>query len=200
MNTQILDGSGKGYNARVSDRLRLWTMTVSEDIASHHAFDGDAYNITTGNITLTSANKSAVLYVKNNEDREIVINNIIYNFSGSTGGSGVIRVQAERNPTAGSIVSNAVEATPINRNFSSPNTLTTLSYKGVEGDTLTGGTVCLDSLLTTTNRHVIAVGAIILGKGASIGLTITPPTSNTSITVQAAMSVYLANETTTDRQ
>lgn len=193
----IKDGTGGGYQAKVTSTHRLYVNGVTEDIASHHTFLGESYNINTGTITLSSANKSAVLYIKNNESEPLVINSFIY-LLGNSDSTGDTLVNIERNPTGGTIVSGASSVTPINRDFGSNNSLTVDSYKGAEANTLTGGTVAIGSIFASSGRYVVTVGAVILRKGNTLGVTVTPPPSNTDMDIQIAVSCYRAVETTED--
>ena len=64
------------------------------------------------------------------------------------------------------------------------------NYKGVEGDTFTDGDVAYRSLLSGAARtYVINTGNIVLTRGTSIGIKITPQTSNTAMDVQLFLSV-----------
>lgn len=192
----IKDGSGKGYEARVTENQRLSTITVSESIAATHAFTGDAYNVNTGTINLTSANKSALFYFKNNEDQDIVITAFFY-LLGNTDGTGDTLVQIERNPTGGTLVSGGTSFSPVNRDFGSKNTLTVDCLKGAEASTLTGSDgVAVESIFSGVGRQTVSVGAIVLRKGSSVGITVTPPASNTDMDVQIAMAIYKKTENT----
>lgn len=191
----IIDGTGGSYAAKVTGRNKLATIAVTDTIAAHHTFREDSYNVNTGTISLTSGNKSALLYLKNNEDQDLVVDAIIYLIGTNTGGSGDALIQVERNPTGGTIVSGASAQAPVNRNFGSARTLDSDSYKGAEGNTLTGGTVVVESIFPSTGRYVIAQAGIILQKGNSIGVTVTPPSSTTAQDYQIALSMYRATET-----
>jgi hypothetical protein len=193
----IKDGAGSGLSAKVSKEQRLHTLSVSETIAAHHAFDGHAYNFNTGTINLTSANKSALAYIKNNEDDPLVITGFFY-LLGNTDGTGDTLVQIERNPTGGTLISGGTAQAPVNRDFGSNNTLTADALKGAEGSTLTGGTVAIESIFSGVGRQAVIVGAIVLRKGNSVGITITPPASTTDMDVQLAMALYKATELTQD--
>lgn len=185
------DGSGTGREAKVDALFRLNTNALSQPLSDHYVANGHAYNVNTGNVTLTSANESALLYLKNNEDEKIVVTAFIYLLGNSDQSGGDTLVQVLRNPTAGTIIDNAVAQVPVNRDFGSSNTLTSvLSYKGVEGDTLTDGTIAVESLFSAAGRQTITV-PVVLEKGNSIGITYTPQTSNTSQTIQIAMAIYL---------
>jgi hypothetical protein len=190
MAIKIEDGTGTGRRAKVDSNNRIETSGLAETVSNDAAIQGSAYNVNTGTLALTSGSKSAVVYLKNTGTNNIVIPKLFYLFGANTGGSGEHLVQVERNPTGGTIVTGASTQTPVNRNFSSQNTLTADSYKGAEGSTLTGGTVIIESLFTSEGRAALDVGAIVLAKGNSIGITITPKTSTTAMNVQFAMEIY----------
>jgi hypothetical protein len=79
-----------------------------------------------------------------------------------------------------------------NRNFGSSNTLTVDAYKGTEGATFTDGTKAVSTIFASTGiRAAIDIGEIALPKGASLGVEVTPPTGNTSLTLQIATEAYL---------
>jgi hypothetical protein len=128
-----------------------------------------------------------------------VIKEIIIIPSASTGGVGNALIQIKKNPTAGTIVSNAVDFTAINnRDFSSSNDITNDAnlYKGVEGDTLTDG----ENFAITTRDNfdepiTFDAGGIILKKGNSLGICITPPTGNTAQTWVVALVGFVETAT-----
>jgi hypothetical protein len=155
---------------------------------------GNGYNINTGTINLTSANKSAILYFTNAEDFDIVITNLFY-ILGNSNSNGDTLVTVLRNPKNGTLISGAtdVEMNGVNRNFGSSFTLDSNSYayKGAEGNTFTDGDKVIESIVQSAKRHVLNVGDIVLPKGSSIGFDITPPTGNTSMNVQIAMSLFV---------
>lgn len=187
----ILDGTGDGNKAKVDKDNRVHALSVSATVQENGAIDGNTYNINTGSINLTSSNESALLYFKNNGDNDIQVTSIGYLIGNSTGGIGDLQPKIVRNPTGGTIVSNAVDVPVlINKNFGSFNSLTVDAYKGVEGDTLTGGEDGYYSLLPGDARaYLINTGVLQLPKGSSIGITMTPQTGNTSMNVQVFMSV-----------
>lgn len=196
MPTTIKDGTGDGHSAQVTSSNKLMTLAVSESISAHHAFHGDAYNLNTGNITLTSASKSAVLYFKNLEDSDLVVTGLFYLIGNSNTSGGDTLIQFERNPTGGTVVSAGTSFTPVNRNFGSSKTLNVTCESGAEGKTLTGGTVAIESIFSGPGRKSLSVGAVIIPRGASLGVTVTPQTNNTSQDFQIALSVYRVNEST----
>lgn len=190
----IIDGTGTGKQAKVNLNNRLLIQGIIEEETQHAAETGDKYNINTGDITLTSCCESSVLYVKNNEDADLIVTTIILNLGASTCGSGDWKVGVYRNPTAGTVVSDASNvAMNSNQNFGSSNTLTVDAYKGAEGKTLTDGCLSIESRVSG-GRLVLALGAIVIPKTKSIGVKITPQSSNTSATINAALACYLRTQ------
>lgn len=193
----INDGTGTGNQAEVDGANRLRTRSVSISEQEHHTALGTSYNINTGELTLTSASESAVLYFKNNELTDYIVTAIAVGLGPSTGGAStdIPLIKVTRNPTGGTVVNDAT-AVDINsnRNFGSNNSLTVDAYKGGEGKTLTGDT---DHLLfyQTSNGRLFATIDEVIPKGSSLGITITPQTSNTSMTCYAALIGYLEVET-----
>lgn len=194
MGFEIEDGTGAGYLAAVDSLNRLRTFAVSEPDVDAASDRGESYNFNTGIINLTSANKSAVFYLKNNGSLPIVVPTLFYLF-GNSNVSGVdVLVTVLRNPTAGTIISGAtdMEMPGVNRNFGSSQGLTTDAYKGAEGLTFTNGEKVVESIFNQSpTRAAISVGAIVLPKGTSLGIEITPGTGNTSVDVEFAAAVYL---------
>ena len=194
MSFTIKDGAGTGNVAKVDSNNRLHAESVSQAINEKATEDGDSYNINTGLITLTSANESACLYFKNNEEQDFHVNTIVVFFGASTSGTGEGTWRVKRNPTAGTIVSGATNVDiNSNRNFGSSKTLQdSLAYKGAEANTMTDGT---DHILIgqfASSRVAASIDEFI-PKGSSLGVDITPPTSNTSMDVYVALIGYLVD-------
>jgi hypothetical protein len=194
---QIQDGTGSGKLAKVDSDNRLHVRSVTTTSEESASLKGLDFNLNTGIITLTNATKTPVFYLKNNEDYDLVIGTLFYTTGESTGGSGNILVEVIRNPTAGTIVSNA---TPIemnaNRNFGSSRSLSVSAYKGATGNTLTDGIKFVESISSTATQRVPVVGgAVIIPKGSSIAIQITPSTGNTSMAVEIGVSCYLKEVT-----
>ena len=192
----INDGTGTGRTAKVCADNRLSVESVNTEAGAEASQIGDAYNINTGTIALTTANESAVMYVKNNEDQDLVVTTIVFLLGNSTAGTGDLELAVFSNPTVGTVVSDASNVDmKHNKNFGSNKTLTADAFKGAEGKTLTDGTVAFRSLLAGGARvYLIATGDIILPKGSSIGIKITPQTSNSAMDVQVALATFLKND------
>ena len=194
MGLQIQDGSGNSYLASVDVNNRLRTFAITEPDVDNASELGNSYNYNTGVISLTSSNTSAVFYIKNNDDTAIIVPTLFYLLGNSTGGSGDVLITVLRNPTTGTIIDNAVdmEMAGVNRNFGSSKSLLTDSYKGAEGTTFTNGDKVIESIFNQSpTRAAISVGAVVVPKGSSIGIEITPAAGNTSLDVEFAASVYI---------
>jgi len=180
-----------GDKALVTSEGRLRTYSVSETIVENAAEDGNSYNVNTGTINLTSANESGVLYLKNNGINDLHIASIGFLLGNSTGGTGDLEVKVYKNSTAGTLISGATDVDILeNKNGGSSNTLTVDCYKGAEGSTITDGASWYTSLLAGSARpYVISTGTIVIPKGGSVSVSITPQASNTSMNVQVFLSL-----------
>jgi len=191
----IEDGKGTGYKARVDSSYRLHAQAIAETEAAHAVEAGDAYNINTGNITFSAA--GTLLYIKNNDDVDLVIESIAVGL-GSATVSDIGEITLVRNPTGGDLIS---DATPVsinqNRNFGSFKTLTANAYKGKSGGTLTGGNNIL-LLYQAQNSRLFAEVLIELPKGSSVGISIDPKLSSGSVKAYAAAVCYLKNASSSD--
>jgi len=192
----INDGTGTGNKLKIDSSNRAYTFSVTENVSNNATKLGNSFNVNTGVITLTSANESAIMYFKNNEDVSVHIDAIAVGLGPSTGGTSatIPNITVVRNPTAGTIVSGATAVDfNSNRNFGSSRTLTVDAYKGAEGNTMTGGN---DHILffQSSGGRLFATIDEELQKGDSIGIKITPQASNTSMDVYAALVLYKGTE------
>jgi hypothetical protein len=190
----IEDGTGTGKMAKVNSGQRLYTRSVSNTEGQEANFDGDAYNINTGYITLTNSVDTPILYIKNNETEDLLIDAIAFGVQPSTGGVSTEMPYATvvSNPTAGTIVSNETDVDiRSNRNYGSQNSFLVDTYKGATGNTMTNGDDHL--LLQLSTGRAFATINEILPKGASLGIKFKPTTSNTSIDVYVAVICFLKN-------
>jgi urease beta subunit len=176
----------------------MQTSTVTDPIQDWACEIGQKFNCNTGDITLTNATETTLLYIKNNGDDPIVITAFIYNLGASTSGTGDIKIDIVRNPTTGGIITNTNETAvdiataAANQNFGSSEVVNGVSYKGATGEAVVNGDVTISTRSASiTGRIVISLGAIIIPKGKSIAVNYTPPTSNSSQIVQVAAAMYV---------
>lgn len=192
MSFEIEDGRGTGNKAEVKNhRLHVYSINLEEGLNSSKS--GDAFNINTGLITLTSSAAHAVLYVKNtSQTQQMVIQDFFYILGNNTGGSGDGLVYILRNPSLGTIVTTATDVEiQVNRNFSATNPLNFNAYKGFQDATFTDGTKFLETILnSSTGRVAVPQGNVLLSNGNSVGIVYTPPAGTTDQDVEFAMNIY----------
>jgi len=190
----IQDGTGAGYKGKVDENFRLHTESVNRSALTEAVFQGEAFNFNTGSMTLTSANESATGYLKYEGADPFVITEILFILGATTGGSGDGTARIYKNPTGGTIVTNALAIeVAANRDFSSSISVTGDLFKGAEGYTTTGGTIFADTARSSFGTVISFDAAeIILRKGNSLSVSWEPPTGNTSQNVKIAATGYIA--------
>jgi len=190
----IKDGTGKGFQARVNTDNELEVKSVQESEALFANKIGDAFNINTGFVVLSNAVDTPVLYLKNTDEKELIIEAVALGMFNSANGSATADVYATfiRNPTTGTIITSTPTDVDImsNRNYTSSKTFPGTAYKGATGDTMTDGDDHILVRSSTNSRGFIGINEV-LPQGSSFGVKIKPPTSNTAMTVYVAVICYL---------
>jgi len=196
MPDMILDGTGTGKLAKVDNENRLRTYSIVQSSLEHSVDEGNGYFIHTGVITLTDAAETPILYLKSNETRDLIIDSLFIGLGTSTNGTATVQatITVVKNATAGTIVSGAT-AVDINsnRNFGSNKALSADAYKGATGNTMTDGSdhiIMYQEDFTQIEYNLTEE----LTPGSSIGVKLTPPTSNTSLPCYAAIVCHLGEE------
>jgi hypothetical protein len=184
-NFVIENGVGNSNKLRVDENFQAHVFGVTESELNSATEHGYAFNINTGIIALTGTADSAVIYFKNNESSidgtsDILVDTMIF---GLFGRSATVTDTAVatiiRNPTAGTIVSDANVAPMIsNTNFGSSNTLEdSLVYSAsATGKTLTDGSDHA-KILIPEGRTTAPELNIDLPKGSSLGVKVDLNTS-----------------------
>ena len=189
---KILDGLGRGYEAGVNNRGMLIVEAITREQAKDGAFHARAYAVGSGIINLTSANESAVFYIRNDHTLDWLQMEVGGVGTGlSTNGTGSYKLRGYANPATGSIFtsgslavtgstgSNAPYA--CNANLSSRAIPQLTIRGGGEGQTQTGGTGLFSSRLSPPGTDIDIISAIVMGPGASVVFTLQPPTNNASM-------------------
>jgi len=189
----ITDGKGSGYSAEVTANHRLKTTGVDLTLTEAASETGDTYNLNTGTIALTSASESALFYVKNNEGTNLIIESIIINFKDYVGTAGQPTLHVYRNPSTGTIISNAVAGVQSNRNYGSKKALDIDIFQGANGNTMNTGDSQVEVFLPSTAALTFVEFStiVVLPKGAAIGISYEPPSGMTSMNIVAAFNVTL---------
>lgn len=193
MSFKIESGTGNGQELGIDKNKRALTKSHSLNSKEYSSDAGWRFNSGSGLITLTSAAESAVYYFKNNEDYDFVITNVFASAGASTSGTTTFAIlKVYFSPTGGTLISNAVAApSPNNFKIGSANELTATVYKGVTGDTATGGTSSILRFFQIQGETNIPADGIIVPKGQSIAISLTPPASNASLPIVVGISGYV---------
>lgn len=179
MGFQIQDGTGKGYVAGVDSKNRLITSTINETTFQHASEQGDAFFLGTPSITLTNAAESAVFFIENNEDQPLIIGEFFITADATTGGTpNMFKVSWYKNPTN---ISGTLSSS-LNQNFGSSNELDATIRFGAQGAGVSGGTL-VATLSFPIGQFNKLEANLVLEKGSSFAITVTPPTGNTSMPV-----------------
>ena len=181
MGFEITDGTGKGNSAGVDRTNRLLVRNISETLFQNAAEEGEAFFIGTPIITATTAGESALIYIKNNEDSQLVLGSFFLIAEATASGSpNMFRVNWYRNPTS---ISSGTAIPALNQNFGSSNTLDADIEYGAEGSTVTGGSLAATLSFPIGQFNQLDAN-LVLEKGSSLVITVTPPAGNTNMPVQ----------------
>lgn len=196
MSNIIEDGTGSGFRAKVDENNRIATNSVVKTSSLFGTLKGMTFSFAGGSMVLTTANASALLYVKNNEDLDLIVESVRFQAFDSTGGaSGIPTWSILKNPTAGTIISGGTVANPSNANFGSQNTINVTLLRGGEGFTFTDGVVHANIFGDRIPHRISIDGAdFVIPRGSAIGIRVTPPAGNTSWTVSSGFRGYFADE------
>lgn len=186
----IEDGTGQGFKLKINKLNRAKADAVTFEREDDAIESGAGYQITSGQVTFTTSGAaSAILYFRNDEDVDCVLDRVVL-MIGSGDSSGDWYHRIVRNPTGGTIIDNALSAGVSNSNHGSANVLNSDGkdiFKGVEGDTLIGGTGVPLPVQANNNRIVFPVGRRI-PKGSSFAVQITPPTINSGSLIAVSVA------------
>lgn len=170
----IQDGTGTGYFARVDSENRLDVRAVSDATIIHESGQGNAWNINTQNVSVSSAGENALLYFKNNSSQDAVVASLFIGIGTGTGtATDNALIRAYVNPTGGTLISGGGAVTVVNRRIGSGRTFNYTVLSGSSGSTITGqaATPILYQTQTASSRVAGDVN-LTVPKGQSIALTV----------------------------
>jgi hypothetical protein len=190
----IEDGKGTGLRAEVNSKNRIVTETVVFDREDDSISDGLGYQIA-ARVVYTAASAGVpvgVMYFKNTEDVDVVLDRVVLMIGSVTGSTTDWTHRILRNPTGGSVISNAIPAGISNSNHGSANILNggTDIFQGIETDTISGGTGAPLPIQQQSNRILFPIGRRI-PKNSSFGIEITPPVGTTAAISVTVCHVFL---------
>jgi hypothetical protein len=201
MGLVVENGVGNANKLKIDANNRAHVQAISESESLHSSEIGDGYNINTGQIAYTGAGESSVIYFKNDEATDFVVEALAIGNDGGGTYSARPLLTLIANPTGGDIITDATAvAANANRNFGSNKNLGsgTLTYKGKEGGTITGGETVAILQSTQDGRDFFTIN-FILPKGASFGVKIDNNLSSGTANIYAAIIGFLKDPEGTDK-
>jgi len=176
----IEDGSGDSYTAKVDSDQRLNTKSVIQSrVSDVSKREGNSFLLASGFVSLTTTGSfNGMLYLKNTSDDDLYIATI--RTCSDTAGN--LQVKIIKNPTLGTLISDANVALKASSNYGSSKEFGGLVYSASgDGKTVTDG----DDSTTFINHspgHSIQEyqGAIIIPKGKSMAIVTKPSVATTA--------------------
>ena len=185
----VIKGGGDGNVASVDETNRLMTRTVTETSFIEAALNGESFALATGDITLTSATESALFIYQNDNDSDVVFFSSTFSYGPSAAGVGTLQQIAYVQATT--MTGGTSTDVPIgNLNFGSSKSTPSTTELGQEAATLDG--VANASRRFATDATFTNDFFVVLPKGSTIGISVIPPTSNTSMVVNATFDFYIS--------
>lgn len=175
METVLKDGRGTGNTAGITDEGRIETAaTITTNIAHIAEKHANAFIVSTGFVSLTTTGTAqGLLYFKNNDTtgKSFRVDHIRVCSDSATGSTKAI---LWKNPTTGTLISDANDAFCVNTTLSSSIAFNGVAYSpSADGKTVTNGTH-LTQFITKTPGHSIQEyeGSIIVGRDNAIAITV----------------------------
>lgn len=186
----VIEDGRTGNTVEVNDKNQIESFATSRTQLSQALLAGDGYIITTPSINLTTANLSAILHVENTDTQDWIVNRFFVNI-GPSNVTDEHSFQLAYNSSGGTLISGGTPFSAVNLNAGSAKTLTSVVLSGVEGSTITGGTIVIDSIVPATGaRTAIAGDNFVMPPGTSLQVTVTPPTGNTDMNAQVGILIH----------
>jgi hypothetical protein len=165
---QVDNGNGTTVDINDKRELKVFAVTETESQASLEL--GKAYNINSKDVSSMTAGDATLIYLYNDEDYPILIEQMIIGVRGLTGLTDMAQWTTISNPTGGDLISDATTTGVIraNRLGGTSQTLksTTLVYKGKASGTVTGGTEELYGYIGNNTRQPIPIGVEVARGGS----------------------------------
>lgn len=185
----ISDGTGTGRQAKVDSENKLETSSITTNLFTHTSeIKGQSYLVVSDFISLTTTGSfNGILYIKNTSTTQNLHIQSIRTCSTETAS---VQQRLIKNPTTGTLISDANAGGKVNANFSSNNIFPGNVYAASgDGKTVTDGTN-FTQFINRSPGHSIQeyTGAIVLGPSDSIALTAKPSAATTFC---AEIQVYM---------
>lgn len=177
MQTEIIDGTGKGNRAKVNDNKRLETFSVIESrISDVSNRAGESFIITSNFVSLTTtASFNAMMYIKNNDtDKNLFIDKI--RVCGTGTAMGYMQTKFIKNATTGTLISDENSALIVPSNLGSNVDFGGVSYTAnADGKTVTDGSQFSQFSIHLPGHTIQEYnGGLILPAGSSLAILCKP--------------------------
>lgn len=179
----IKDGTGTKRVAKVDATNKLQTRAVTEGAIVESLGNGDTYLVSSPAVTLTTACTSHILFLKNNDDRDLLFDLLITVVGPSTGGTTLPQAINTINPVCGTLICCGTVSGALNLNLGSSKIADITVTTGTEGSTITGA-LTAGGLIPSGPIRLDVEFIVSLPKGQSISFGIKPPASNTNMEAQ----------------
>lgn len=191
MTLPIIDGTGKGFLAKVDSENRLATYSITDTSYDHAAEMGVSFNLNTEFMSITGSGETSLLYVKNNNTSDATLVNFFIG-TGLAGGTQTEHglIKAYWNPTG---VSGGTAINLVNRNASSAEAFNFTALKHTNGTPIAATFNTITPVLYQTQPPATRVFGnvfLVLTSGQSILVTYTPNGAQT-INIYAGFGGYL---------
>ncbi len=194
----ISDGAGTGKRAKVDDDNRLTTFATTRTEAIKRSSDGDAFIAHSAVISLTDAVKTPIYYIKNNENVDLLIDEIVVStghsqeLSGTNNPNSTFTVMVRRNPLTPTFNTGL---TVNNVNFNSSKELTVDAFGGATGESFgDSGENLFHDIPQHGTRITLGIGEIVVPPGSSVGIEVIAPVGtgagNDAMKFHVAMLVF----------
>lgn len=186
----IKDGKG-GNVAKVDSKNRLHTAAVSKSAVIDASTNGETFFMTTGSVNLTNDNEAWLLYVKNDDTVQWVVESIEASYGASTGGSGDSFNQFNVGATEGTLISEGIDLPAINLNIGSPKSLPSTVKLGGQGKTITNGINTPKTLIPEGSIiRTFSAGPVVIPPGSVFAVAYTPPVGNTNQNTSTQIVIF----------
>jgi len=191
----IEDGTGAGFSAGVTLNNELQTTAVTTLNLTNIGLEGGGWNISTGTITLTSANKSALAYIENTGNDGLVLRELLVTCDQSNESTGTNNQKQTylfeiETPISVENLPNTIVPRSIRQ--SKEKSLSVIVKGGVEGSAVTSGIVLSSRFIQGGTTAMIAdgEGLFFLEPTDTLALTFTPPAGNTSMKFSLSATIF----------
>jgi len=189
--TVVIKSGDNGNTAKVTFDGRLQTSSVSQSNSINSSLSGDTFFIGPGIVELTDSGLSELLYVKNDDFFDWVIDTIDTTFGASTGAPGKeFTTVFTVNPVGGTLITAGTQSEALQTNLGSAKPLTATILLGSQGSTITGGIPVEELVPRDSIEQLFRGGPIIATPGSSFSIGVRPAIGNTSIRVDMSVILY----------